>query len=398
MRPVCQRQILISLNDRMIGAWLGFAVGIVVVTVTLSSVVGTLVVPRAINSRISRAVDRGLDVAILLMARRVRSFERRDRILAWQSPLSLLIRLAVWLGLLVVGFALLLLPSLNGHLGQAFSDAGSSMFTLGYAAPVGTGSTTLEYLAAFTGLVVIGLQVGYLPTLYAAFNRRETEVSLLGSRSGVPAWGPEILARTRWGIEAGDTRPILERLFTSWERWAAEVAESHTTYFTLARLRSPRPLSHWVTSLIAVMDAAALHLALAPSHEPKLEARLALRMGFVALEQITRTMLRSAPAEPDPDAPISVSYDDFRSATTMLRELGYPIERSDEEAWPHFRGWRANYDAAALLLAKQLDAPPALWTGTRRWPSTPIPPGRPPLRLSREANETGPGRREPGSE
>jgi hypothetical protein len=395
---VCQRLILISLNDRMIGAWLGFAVGIVVVMVTLSSVVGTLVVPRAINSRISRAVDRCLDVAFLLLVRAVRSFERRDRILAWQSPLSLLIRLAVWLGLLVVGFALLLLPSLNGHLGQAFSDAGSSMFTLGYAAPVGTGSTTLEYLAAFTGLVVIGLQVGYLPTLYAAFNRRETEVSLLGSRSGVPAWGPEILARTRWGIEAGDTRPVLEALFASWERWAAEVAESHTTYFTLARLRSPRPLSHWLTSLIAVMDAAALHLALAPSHEPKLEARLALRMGFVALEQITRTMLRSAPDEPDPDAPISVSYDDFRSATTMLRELGYPIERSDEEAWPHFRGWRANYDAAALLLAKQLDAPPALWTGTRRWPSTPIPPGRPPLRLSREAQEAGPRRGERGSE
>jgi hypothetical protein len=398
MRPVCQRLILIGLNDRMIGAWLGFAAGLVVVMVTLSSVVGTLVVPRAINSRISRAVELGLDVAFLLLVRVVRSFERRDRILAWQAPLSLLIRLAVWLGLLVVGFALLLLPSLNGHLGQALSDAGSSMFTLGYAAPVGTGSTTLEYLAAFTGLLVIGLQVGYLPTLYAAFNRRETEVSLLGSRYGVPAWGPEILARTRWGIEAGDTRPVLERLFTSWERWAAEVAESHTTYFTLARLRSPRPLSHWVTSLIAVMDAAALHLALAPSCEPKLEARLALRMGFVALQQVTRTMLRSVPDEPDPDAPISVSYDDFRSATTMLRELGYPIERSDEEAWPHFRGWRANYDAAALLLAKQLDAPPALWTGTRRWPSTPIAPRRPPLRLSREAHDAEPRRSERGSE
>jgi hypothetical protein len=123
-------------------------------------------------------------------------------------------------------------------------------------------------------------------------------------------------------VEAGDIRPVLEGLFSSWERWAAEVAESHTTYFTLARLRSPRPLSHWVTSLIAVMDAAALHLALAPSREPKLAARLALRMGFVALEQVTRTMLRSVPDEPDPDAPISLSYDDFRSATTMLRELG----------------------------------------------------------------------------
>ena len=187
------------------------------------------------------------------------------------------------------------------------------MFTLGYAAPVGD-STTLEYLAAFTGLVVIGLQVGYLPTLYAAFNRRETEVSLLVSRAGVPAWGPEILARTRWGIYEADIERVLDELFTAWERWAAEVAESHSTYLTLTRLRSPRPLSHWLISLIAVMDAAALHLALAPSQEPKLAARLCLRMGFVALDQIARTMRLPVPDETDPDAPVSVSFDHFREA------------------------------------------------------------------------------------
>jgi len=85
-----------------------------------------------------------LDGAFYQLTKRVRSYERRDRILAWQSPLSLLIRLVVWLGLLVAGFALLLLPSLDGNLAAAFSHAGSSLFTLGYAAPTGTGSSTLE--------------------------------------------------------------------------------------------------------------------------------------------------------------------------------------------------------------------------------------------------------------
>jgi hypothetical protein len=369
----------------MIGAWFAFAVGIVLVIGTFFSVVGSLVVPRSINSRISRWVDGALDAVFLQLARLAGSFERRDRILAWQSPTALLVRLAVWLGLLVLGFALVLLPSLDGRVGQAFSDAGSSMFTLGYAAPVGTGSTTLEYLAAFTGLVVIGLQVGYLPTLYAAFNRRETEVSLLVSRAGAPAWGPEILARTRWGIYEADIERVLDELFTAWERWAAEVAESHSTYLTLTRLRSPRPLSHWLISLIAVMDAAALHLALAPSQEPKLAARLCLRMGFVALDQIARTMRLPVPDETDPDAPISVSFDHFREAARILRRVEYPIERTDEQAWPHFRGWRANYDTAALLLACELDAPPALWTGPRRWPSEPIPPHRPAAKVARDA-------------
>ena len=241
----------------MVGAWIGFAAGLMMVMGTLMSVAGTLVVPRAVNSPASRLVAWLLDIVFRILTKPVRSFGRRNAILSWQAPMSLLARLAAWLGMLVVGFALLLLPSMKGHLGQAFSEAGSSIFTLGYAAPSSGDSTTLEYLAAFTGLVVIGLQVGYLPTLYAAFNKRETEVTLLATRAGVPSWGPELLARSRWGIQDGNMAQVAETLFVSWERWAAEVAESHTTYLTLARFRSPRPLSHWLTSLIAVMDAAA---------------------------------------------------------------------------------------------------------------------------------------------
>jgi hypothetical protein len=377
----------VRLNALVVGSWIGFAAGVAVIAATLSSVLGTLVVPRNVSSFISRFCERLLDTVFLRATRGVHSFEVRDRVLAWQAPMMLLVRLALWLALLVVGFALILLPSVHGEAARAFSEAGSSMFTLGYAAPAGGASTALEYVAAFSGLIVIGLQVGYLPTLYAAFNRRETEVTLLVARAGAPAWGPEILARTKWGIYDGDARPVLDDLFTAWERWAAEVAESHTTYLTLVRLRSPRPLSHWLTSLIAVMDAAALHLSLAPSREPKLAARLALRMGFVALDRIARSMRLRVPAEPDPDAPISVSFEEFRTAASMLRGLGYPIERTDEAAWPHFRGWRANYDTAALALARQLDAPPALWTGTRRWPSEPIPPRRPKLQMATDAVE-----------
>ena len=369
----------------MVWRWISCVAGLLLVGGTLLSVVGTLVVPRAIDSRVSRACDRVVDLVFLRATARVRSFVRRDRILAWQSPLSLLVRLSVWLILLVVGFSLTLVPAVGGPLARSIHEAGSSILTLGYAAPRNAGSTVVEYAAAFTGLVVIGLQVGYLPTLYAAFNRRETEVTLLTSRAGVPAWGPEILARTLWGISEGDTGPVLGDLFRSWERWSAELAESHTTYVVLVRLRSPRPLSHWLTSLLAVMDAAALHLAIAPTREPRLPARLMLRMGFTALEQVARAVGLAVPAEADPDAPISVSFEEFHSAVEELRRLGYPVERTSAQAWPHFRGWRANYDIAALALARELDAPPALWSGPRRWPSQPMAPVRPATRLAREA-------------
>ena len=365
--------------------WVALAVGLFVLLSTTFSVVGTLVVPRGIDSPISKACERLVDATFLLITRPVRTYVRRDRILAWQGPVGLLLRLAVWIGLIVVGFALVLLPVVPGSAAHSFSEAGSSMFTLGYSAPTNASSTLIDYVAAYTGLVVVGLQIGYLPTLYSAFNRRETEVTLLISRAGVPAWGPEILGRTRYGIADGDVAPVLDKLFESWERWFAELGESHTTYLVLVRLRSPRPLSHWLTSAIAIMDAAAMHLALAPSAEPKLSARLALRMGFVALGQIARTMGISVNEDPDPDGPISVSYEQFADAVEQVRAVGYPIERSVEQAWQHYRGWRVNYDSLALALARAVDAPPALWTGDRRWPSTPIAPLRPANRPPKDA-------------
>ena len=148
---------------------------------------------------------------------------------------------------------------------SAFIDAGSSLFTLGFAVPAGAVPAVIVFLAAATGLVIVTLQIAYLPTLYSAFNRRETEVALLNARGGFPSWGPELLARTHYALGSGmSTLDTMPALYAQWERWASDVAESHTTYLGLVRFRSPQPLSSWVTSLLAVLDSAALFLALSP--------------------------------------------------------------------------------------------------------------------------------------
>jgi hypothetical protein len=367
--------------------WIGFTVGIALLVWTWLSVIGTLVVPRAIRSPISKVVDGGVDAVFRVATRRVVKFSRRDAILAWQAPLALLVRLLVWMASFLLAYGLVLLPFVPGALRHAFIEAGSSMFTVGFAPPAGASSTVADYFAAYTGLIVVALQIGYLPTLYAAFNKRETEVTLLMSRAGLPAWGPELLARTRFGIDDTDATPELIELFDTWERWSAEVAESHTTYLSLVRLRSPRHLSHWLTSLLAIMDAAALHLSLAPTREPRLKARLCLRMGFVALQRIADAMGMATDMDPDPDRPIELTYEQFVAAVDMLTGLGYPAQVSAEEAWPHFRGWRVNYERTALALAYAVDAPPALWSGRRRWPSVPIAPDRPANRLATGATK-----------
>ena len=271
--------MVMPLAGRVVAAVIG---GLLVLT-SVSSLIGTLVVTRSVGSRLTRWVDRTVDGVYQLVVSRVADSRRRDQLLATQAAAILLGQLATWLVVAYVGYALLLWPFAIRGVVSAFVDAGSSLFTLGFAVPAGTAPAVIVFLAAATGLVIIALQIAYLPTLYAAFNRRETAVALLNARGGFPSWGPELLARTHYGLGSGmstlDTMPVL---YAEWERWAADVAESHTTYQQLVRFRSPQPLSSWVTSLLAVLDSAALFLALSPKAAPVVPARLCLRGGFRA--------------------------------------------------------------------------------------------------------------------
>jgi hypothetical protein len=252
------------------------------------------------------------------------------------------------------------------------------MFTLGFAQPAGAVPAVIVFLAAATGLVIVTLQIAYLPALYAAFNRRETEVALLNARGGFPSWGPELLARTHYALGSGmSTLDTMPDLYAQWERWAADVSESHTTYLPLVRFRSPQALSSWVTSLLAVLDSAAMFLALSPKAAPVIPARLCLRSGFLCFNRIARAMGFSIPDEPGPGAGTSLTYDEFLDAVARLREVDFPIERDPEQAWPEFVGWRVNYEQAAYAVAAAVYAVPALWSGPRRHPVSPIPPHPP---------------------
>lgn len=370
--------------------WVCFSVGLLCLLLNWMSVIGTLIVPRPLHSSLSRATHRVTAKIFTVITKPVASYEVRDRILAWQSPMALFVRLLVWVIVFDVSFSLLLIPFVDGDPWQAASEAGSAMFTLGYAAPSNVGNTLLVYAAAYTGLIVIALQIGYLPTLYAAFNRREAEVTLLVSRAGSPSWGPELLIRTRFGMAAQTSTSELTDLYRTWERWAADVAESHSTYLTLVWFRSPSPQSNWLTSLLSVMDAAALQLSLSPGSAPNTRARLVLRMGFTCMNQVARAIRIPVEEDPDPDSELDVTFEDFQAAVELMRAVDYPVEVTAEQAWPHFRGWRVNYEKVAYALAYAIDAPPSMWSGPRRFASEPIMPYRPKNRTSKDVKPDDP--------
>jgi len=359
--------------------WVAAGFGALLVLTGWGSVIGTLIVPRPVASWLTRAADRMVLVAYHAATMRVTDYKRRDRILATQAAAILLTQLVGWLGIFVVGFTLVLWPANGRGITSALTDAGSSIFTLGFAEPPGTAPAVLVFLAAATGMVVVALQIGYLPTLYAAFNRRETEVALLNARAGVPAWGPELIARTYYALGSGVSAiGTLPELYRGWERWAADVAESHTTYLPLVRFRSPGAQSSWVVSLLAVLDSAALILVLAPEQAPVVPARLCLRGGFECLGRIGRAMGFEVPEEADPEAGITLTYEEFLEAVNRMHEVGFETTREPADAWPDFVGWRVNYERVAYQIASAVDAVPAPWSGPRRHDTSSMAPRRPP--------------------
>jgi hypothetical protein len=352
--------------------WLGLAAGVLIVLATLVSVLTTIVVPRGVSSRISLAMWRTTETCFRVVARRLGRYETQDRLLALLGPFSLLVLLIGWLALLLLGYGLIFWPISGDDLAEALRLSGSSLFTLGFVAARPGPTSVVSFLAAATGLGVVALQLGYLPTIYAAYNRRETLVNMLESRAGEPAWGPELLARQQLvdGLDA------LPDLFVDWEHWVADIAETHASYPWLLAFRSSRPLRSWVLSSVAVLDAAALYLAVAPSRAPT-HARYLLRTGFTALRDLAEVSGTRIDRDPLPDDPILLTREEFDEALAILDRAGFPRERDPDTAWSHFRGWRVNYERAAYELAAFVTAVPAPWSGERRLGRAVVPVVRP---------------------
>jgi hypothetical protein len=354
-----------------------FAVGLLLVLATGLSVLFTMVLPRRPVgiARVSLWINRTVRVTFVRLTRLARSYEAKDAILAPVGPVALVAQLLAWAAGFILGFALMLQPTTH-DLADGLLQALGSLFTVGTIHPGGAENLPLDVAAGAIWVVVVALQIAYLPALYAAFSQREGLVAMLESRAGVPAWGPELLARHQL-VGIIDTLP---ELYSAWEEWAAAVAESHTTYPVLLLFRSPEPWFSWLLALLAVLDGAAMHLALAPATASS-NARLCLRMGFTALDRIGSMLGWDLDPDPLPEAPLELTYEEFEQAVLMLEQVGFPVERRAEAAWLDFRGWRVNYETAAYRLADRLVVPPAPWSGPRRHLGSEIvEPRRPPHR------------------
>ena len=340
-----------------------FLAGVGVAGWTLLSAIRTVILPRSAQVAITRWVFRILGVPFRILANERRTYESRDRVMALYGPISLVVLPGVWLALVMLGYSLMFWGLDGGAYGDAFHLSGSSITTLGFASADTVGERVLAFTEAGFGLFLAALMVTYLPSLYAAFSRRETEVALLEVRAGSPPTAVEFVERHHrigWLDDLSDT-------WLAWERWFADVEESHTSYPVLAFFRSPQPERSWVVASGTVLDAASMYVACV--RDPEMgPPGVCIRAGYLAMRRIADIFGIEYDPDPLPTDPISITRTEFDAALGRLADVGVALVDDRDAAWRAFAGWRVNYDAVLLTLAAITMAPVAPWTSDRSAP------------------------------
>ena len=349
--------------------FLVFVAGLATVVLTLFSALSTFVLPRAARSQLNRVVFGVLRRIFEFILHFARGYPRRDAIMAYYAPVGLMLLVPTWYFLILLGYTAMYWALGVGDIIASLRLSGSSLFTLGFETNKAFGVTFIVFSEAMLGLIMVALLIAYLPTLYAAFSRREQAVNMLEVRAGSPPSASEMLQRfhRNHGLEKlGDYWKV-------WEAWFADIEESHTTLPALIFFRSPRAENSWVTAAGAVLDAASITLS-AIEIPYEVSAALCIRAGFLAFHRIADYFDISHPHAPHyPEVPICVERAEFESLLDQLAAAGLPLKPDREQAWRDFAGWRVNYDRSLILLCGLVMAPSASWSGDRA-PEFSLPP------------------------
>jgi len=342
---------------------LAIIAGIALVFVVLVDAFENVLLPRRVQRhfRITILFYRYAWLPYVKLASYIQSQTRRETMLGYFGPLSMIALLILWAGGLILAFALLQfgggehLASGNQPItfGLLLYHSGETFFTLGYGdiTPASYFSRALSVLEAGMGFGFLAVVIGYLPTLYSAFSQREIEISLLDARAGSPPSAAELLSRAVDGVDSG----TLDQLFHDWERWAAEVLESHLSYPVLSFYRSQHSNQSWLGALTVILDATALVIAGIDGVNSE-QARRTFKMARHAVVDLAQVVN----ARYDPNTVERLTPEDLSQIRAQLASKGLKL-RESTEAEEKLHEIRMRYEPYALAIAKTLYIPLPSW-------------------------------------
>jgi len=360
----------------MIPAPGAFAAGVAIFVIVLWDAFEAIILPRRVTRRfrLTRAFYKFTWTNWKFVTRLVTSHKKRETLLSFFGPLSLLVLVGVWALGLVLGFGLMQYGAgsavniTGGHPGFAMDVylSGTTFFTLGLGDVVPrTGlARVLVVTEAGFGFGFLAAVIGYLPFIYGSFSKREVNISLLDARAGTPPTAGELLRRHAYpgGSEA------LRLLFKDWELWAAELMESHLSYPVLAFFRSQHDNQSWIAALTAILDSCALvKVAVQDSCRRQAELTFAIaRHAVVDLSQVFKTQPRVLPHDRLP-------VEDLKRIRDMFTQHG--LKTGDmEEIGDRLSELRKMYEPYLFALAEYLSLSLPPWIpsakGKDNWQTT----------------------------
>jgi hypothetical protein len=335
-------------------------VGLFIILLTLLEAFETVVLPRRVTRwfRLTRLFYIITWKPWKWVARRISGTRQRETFLSFYGPLSLLVLFALWGVALLVGFAFVYYgneahdPS-RPSLAMCFYLSGTTLFTLGIGdvTPHTPIERVLTVFESGLGLGFLALVISYLPVIYSAFSRREVSIVLLDARAGSPPTAAELLRRHNGphGMDA------LRQLFVDWERWSAELLESHISYPVVSYFRSQHSNESWLAALTTILDATALLIAMGDDACSR-QARLTFAMCRHTIVDLSQVFY-ARPVSPDDNR---LPEKDYMRLCDALKDAGYQL-RQDAESAKKLRQLREMYEPFLEALSRHLFVPLPPW-------------------------------------
>ncbi|TMD00625.1 MAG: two pore domain potassium channel family protein [Chloroflexi bacterium] len=323
-------------------------VGLVLVFVVLRDAFETIVLPRRVSGRlrVSKVFYWVTWKPVAAIGRRMPVGDRRESYLSTYGPISLLVLIGLWGGILISGFAFLLWATGFDFASPvtALYVSGWNFTTLGIGdfAPKTDASRLVTVAEAGMGFGFLAVVISYLPVLYQGFSRRETTISMLDEWAGSPPSAGDLLRRA---TSAGEVKELVS-LMATWEQWTAELLESHLSYQVLCYFRSQHENQSWVAALTAILDFSALWQA-SKATGRTWQARRVYAMGRHALGDLSQVLR----ASPKFDVRDRLSEPELAAIVEVFAAAGVTV---DGEFRDRLKILRKGYEPYAAALADEL--------------------------------------------
>ncbi len=306
----------------------------------------------------TRRYYRVLWKAYRVLCARMDDGPRRERHLARFGPLSFVMLLGTWAFLEILGWGLVwwgfrhsFVTPVHGF-GESWYYSGVVYFSIGFGdvLPATGGLRLLTVIEGFTGLGTLGLVIGYLPSLYAAYSARERRLLLLDDLTDARIT-PVSLVRSHIGPDRDLT--ALNQMFDSWAEWCADVYDSHTSFPMLIWFRSKHRGHSWVTGLGVVTDAAISFAGAVPGADRGPAMRMYRQSVRLVTDLAERVGMQPAEGIEFKSRWWSVGY-------SIMQGTGIPM-RDFDDSWGRVRAMRMEFHPYMEAFIDELLAPRGFW-------------------------------------